>query len=457
MEILVVGAGKVGTAVTKQLVSEGHNITIMDVKPSLLETSKLTYDVSTIVGNGGSMTSLADAEVENKELLIAVTNSDEVNLLACFTAKNINPNINCIARIRNPEYVDQAYWMREQYGLALVINPEKQAAHEIMQLLKLPGSLQRETFAKAHIEMVELKVEPGSRIDGVRLMDMEKIVKTKVLVCAVESGDTLTMPDGNYIIKGGDRIYVTANSSVQIHALLMSLGIIKKEIKNVLITGGGRIAYYLADALNNAKIHTHIIEIDRSKCENLAEKLPTSVIVNGDASSVEVLDRETLNVYDAVVSLTGTDESNIITSMYANMVGVPLTITKVGRGANVTIADALPIGPVVCPKDLCTDHIVSYVRAMMKTSGSELSVHTIARGKAEILEFEIDERTKYTDVALKDIKTRSDVLIVSITHNRVSEIASGSSKYEVGDTVVVVTDANNAFASINDIFVNGVN
>lgn len=398
------------------------------------------------------MATLQDAGIQNNDLLIAVTSRDEVNMLACITAKNINPKINCIARIRDPEYVAQAYKMSEEFGLSLVINPEKQAAVEISQLLKLPGTLSREFFAKARMEMIEIKIEEYSKLVGVKLQDLQKIVHTKVLVCAVERDGKAIMPDGSFVLRVNDKISVAAQSE-SLHSLLYSVGIIKKPIKHVLLAGGSRLAYYLAQELLKSHMTVNIIEIDENTCNELAELLPEATIVKGDASSQAVLDAEDLSDYDAVVSCTGIDELNVIISMYAALCKVPLTITKLGRGGNTRMLDALPMGPIVCPKNLCTSHIVRYVRAMMQSSGSAaLSVHQIANGNAEVLEFMVDENTKHIGESLKDISIKKNILIASITSKGVSSVADGQQKFHVGDTVVVVVARENPILNLNDIF-----
>lgn len=452
MKITIVGAGKVGTTITAQLSKEGHDITLIDTKSDVLENAQGVYDIISVAGNGASMATLQDAGIQNNDLLIAVTSRDEVNMLACITAKNINPKINCIARIRDPEYVAQAYKMSKEFGLSLVINPEKQAAVEISQLLKLPGTLSREFFAKARMEMIEIKIEEYSKLVGVKLQDLQKIVHTKVLVCAVERDGKAIMPDGSFVLRVNDKISVAAQSE-SLHSLLYSVGIIKKPIKHVLLAGGSRLAYYLAQELLKSHMTVNIIEIDENACNELAELLPEATIVKGDASSQAVLDAEDLSDYDAVVSCTGIDELNVIISMYAALCKVPLTITKLGRGGNTRMLDALPMGPIVCPKNLCTSHIVRYVRAMMQSSGSAaLSVHQIANGNAEVLEFMVDENTKHIGESLKDISIKKNILIASITSKGVSSVADGQQKFHVGDTVVVVVARENPILNLNDIF-----
>lgn len=452
MKLLIVGAGKVGHAITAQLSKEGHDLTLIDKRSEVLEEVQGTYDINTVPGNGASMAVLHDGNVESSDVLIAVSNADEVNLLACITARTMNPRICCIARIRDPEYVDQAYQMAKTFNLALVINPEKQAAVEIAHLLKLPGTLHRDTFAKARIEIIELRVDAGSRLVNRRLSDLEKIVHSQVLVCAVERDGNVIMPDGSFVLKEGDKFSVTAYPD-QLHAMLAYLGIVKKDVRHVMIAGGGRISYYLAQQLEKMHMTATIIERDRARCDLLAELLPHATIVCGDASSQSLLDAEDMDRYDAVVSMTGLDEMNIVISMYAALRKVPLTITKLGRGENISVLQNLPIGPLVCPKELCTMHIVRYIRAMEKSSGSAaVSVHKIADGGAEALEMVVDENTKHIGVALKDMPIRKNILIVSIRHGSRVTIANGMSAFHPGDTVVLVAAQDHVIKVLNDIF-----
>ena len=260
------------------------------------------------------------------------------------------------------------------------------------------------------------------------------------------------MPDGSFVLRVNDKLSVAAQSE-SLHSLLYSVGIIKKPIKHVLLAGGSKLAYYLAQELLKSHMTVNIIEIDENACNELAELLPEATIVKGDASSQAVLDAEDLADYDAVVSCTGIDELNVIISMYAALCKVPLTITKLGRGGNTRMLDALPMGPIVCPKNLCTSHIVRYVRAMMQSSGSAaLSVHQIANGNAEVLEFMVDENTKHIGESLKDISIKKNILIASITSKGVSSVADGQQKFHVGDTVVVVVARENPILNLNDIF-----
>lgn len=451
MRILIAGAGKVGRALTEELSSEGHDITLVDKNSRVLEDALGKYDVITLEGNSASKRVLEEAGVRKMDLFIAATNADEVNLLSCITAHALNPAIHAIARIRDPEYVDQAYEMRDMFSLSLAINPERQAAQEIARLLKYPGFLKRETFAKARVEVVELKVRPNSRMINVPLMKLSSIVGTQVLVCAVIRENQTIMPDGTFVIHEGDRLFVTGEPQA-LHEMLTRTGVINMPVRNALITGGGRISYYLAEELIKSGIHPTILDNNEEKCIELAKKLPNATIVLGDASSHSVLESEELGGYNAVVSLTGMDELNIVTSMYAHLYHVPQIVTKLGRGESSELLDSLPIGSIVCPKELCTMHIVRYVRAMQAKKGAALTVHRIADNHAEAIEFEVDSETKHIGEPFKDIHFKKNLLIVSVGRGTKTQIPNGNSSFSKGDTVVVIATNNTVLLQLNDIF-----
>ena len=451
MKILIAGAGKVGKALTKELSGEGHDITLVDLRSDVLEDALEKYDVITYEGNSASKTSLVEAGIEDMDVFIAATNADEVNLLSCVTAKALNENVHCIARIRDPEYVEQAYSMRDTFHLSLVINPERQAAMEIARILKYPGFLKRETFAKAHVEIVELKLNEKSRLCDVQLSNLQDVTRAQVLICTVLRDGNAIMPGGDFVLKKGDRVFVTGDPE-ELHKLLQNIGIIETPVRHVLLGGGSRIAYYLAQELQKSGITASIIESDQKKCVELSKLLPECTIVHGDISDHSVLDSEDIGKYDAFVSLTGLDEVNIVASAYADLMGVRQIVTKIGRGSNSRLLDSLPIGSVISPKDLCTMHIVRYVRAIQQGEGAALTIHKIADGQAEAIEFTVDEETKHVGEPLRDVKIRKNILLNSIGHGVHTEIPNGDSSFNVGDTVVVVTDADTDVRELNDIF-----
>ena len=451
MKIIIAGDGKVGATLTKQFCSEGHDVTVIDASVETLEASEERYDVISIHGNCASMSVLSQAGVKEAQLLVAATNHDEINLLCCTTAHSMNPNLHTIARIRNPEYNEQAYKMRDVFGLSMVINPENQAAMEIHRLLKYPGFLRRDTFAKGRMEIVELRVDKGSKLCNVKLMDLRSIIKCRVLVCAVLRNGSSIAPKGDFTLLEGDRIFVTALSE-NLTTLLSSLGILSRRASRVLICGGDTVGYYLARRLTKEGIHVKIVDSSLERCQELSALLPNAEIIHGDPGDQDTLDSEGLARCDAFVSCGSTDELNMITSLYASSQGVPQVITQLSRVDNRSIIDSLNLGSVICPKDLCSNNIARYVRAIVNHTGAALSVHTIADGHAEALEFRVDEHTRHCGQPLKEIKLKPNILLVSITHNADPEIVSGDSAFVPGDIVVVVNSGRDILYQMNDIF-----
>ncbi|MBE6924538.1 MAG: Trk system potassium transporter TrkA [Ruminococcaceae bacterium] len=451
MNIIIAGDGRVGSTLTRQLSTEGCDLTLIDNDRTVLESSIGRYDVMSIHGNCASMSVLQQAGVNDTDLLIAATSADEVNLLCCTTAHGINPKIHTIARIRNPEYTEQIYAMRDIFGLSMAINPEKQAATEIERLLNYPGFLRRDIFAQGRTEIVELRIDANSKLCNVPLIEMASIVKCRVLVCAVLRRGTALVPRGDFVLQENDRIFVTAPSE-NLTTLLNNLGIITRRVRSVLLCGGGRVAHYLAASLEKTGIKVRIIESDRSRCEELCALLPKASIVHGDCGDLELLEGEGLSKCDALVTLTGSDELNMIISLYATNREVPQVITKLADIGSRTVLDTLNIGSVICPKELICNHIVRYVRAMQNQTGAALSVHAIADGQVEALEFMVDENTLHCGVPLRNLKTRPNVLIASIGHGSRTEIPNGNSSFQLSDTLVVVTSGRGVLKQINDIF-----
>ena len=450
MNIIVAGAGKTGLTLARQMVAEGHNITLIDTDNRVLETAVERYDAMAVCGNCASKAVLLQAGVEEADLVIAATNADEVNLLCCMTAHGISSRLHTIARIRSPQYAEQVMTMPEVFPLSLTVNPEKRAAMEIERLLKFPGFLRRDTFAKGRVEIVELRIGADSKLCNVPLSGMSGIIKCRVLVCAVLRGGTAVAPSGNFVLQAGDRIFVTAPTA-DLATLLGNLGIITRRVRKVLICGGGRVSYYLAKLLEDDRIEVKLLDKDYDRCVELATLLPDTTVVHGDCSSQRTLDDQGIHTVDALCSLTGMDETNMLISMYANSREVPQVITKLSRGEN-NIAATLSLGSVICPKELCSNDIVRYVRAMQNQTGAAISVHSIADGQAEAVEFLVDGTTKNCDTPLKKLKLKNNVLIASITHGADTQIPNGDSMFTEGDTVVVVTSGRGVLKQINDIF-----
>ena len=451
MDIIIAGDGKVGSTLARQLSAEGHDVTLIDSDLHVLNTSVERYDLMGVHGNCASKSVLLRAGVMEAELLIAATSADEINLLCCTTAHGLNPKLHTIARIRNPEYTDQIHEMRNVFALSLTVNPEKQAAQEIERLLKYPGFLRRDIFAKARAEIVELRIDNKSKLRDVSLMEMNAIVKCKVLVCAVLRDGKAVAPKGNFILREGDRIFVTAPTN-NLATLLKNLGIVTRRVRNVILCGGGRVSYYLASLLEKDGMNVQIIESNRERCAELATLLPDTTIIHGDGTDQDLLNSQGLSQCDALVTLTGVDELNMIVSLYGMKQNVPLVITKLSRMDNRSIVDSLSLGSVVCPKELCCNSIVRYVRAMQKQTGAALSLRTIADGQAEAIEFLVDKHTHNCGVPLKQLKLKSDVLVAMINRGAYTEIPNGDSYFRAGDSVVVVTSGQGTLQDLNDIF-----
>ncbi len=451
MNIIIAGGGKVGLSLAQKLAAEGHSLTLIDRDQSVLRAAVEQLDAIGVSGNCASREILLRGGVKEADLLIATASADEVNLLCCMTAHGINPNLHTIARIRTPEYTQQVMTMRETFPLSLTVNPEHRAATEIQRLLRYPGFLRRDTFAKGRAEIVELRIDSRSKLCNVALSQMSDVVKCRVLVCAVLRAGSAVAPSGNFVLQEGDRIFVTAPTS-DLELMLKNLGVITRKVRKVLLCGGGRVSYYLADMLESSKIGVKILEKDPKRCRDLAETLSQSQVICGDCSDYAFLEEQGVQDYDALVSLTGMDESNMIISLYAASQGVPQVITKIGRSENGSIADHIALGSTICPTELCCNIIVRYVRAMQNQTGAAVSIHSIADGQAEAVEFLVDEKTRNCGVPLKQMKLRPNVLIVNITRGTDTQIPGGDSFFQPGDTIVVVTSAQGALQQINDIF-----
>lgn len=452
MKILIAGDGKVGAWLTRQLANEGHDITLIDSDAAILETTIAQYDVMSIVGNCASMETLRQADVAHADLLIAATGSDETNLLCCMTAHGMNERLHTIARIRTPEYSETVHSMRDLFALSLTVNPERKTAAEIDRLLKYPGFLRRERFANGVVELVEIRLTGGAKkLDGTPLYQMERVMGCKVLVCAVVRNGETIIPGGDFTLQANDRIYVTA-APQNLTRMLRHLDMIPRRARSVLIVGGGRISLYLAQMLLREKMSVKIIERDAALCERLAELLPEASIVQGDASVHATLVREGLETCDALVLATGMDELNLVLAMYGTAVPVPQVITKLSRIENLRLLDHLSNGTVVSPQELSCETIVRYVRAMQNQIGAAVTVHGIADGGAEALEFIVDEHTPNRDVPLRDLKIKKGVLLASLTRGAKLIFPNGDTSFRLGDRLVVVAAESSGIETLQDIF-----
>lgn len=451
MRIIIAGCGKIGMTLANQLTKEGHDLTIIDQRLSVLEIAQERFDAMTLTGNCAYRTTLLDAGIADADLLIAVTGADETNLLACMTAHGLNKKLHTIARVRDPEYSEQVMAMQDVFPLSLTVNPERRTAQEIERILKYPGFLRRDTFAKGRAEIVELRVDEDSKLSGMALAELNSKLNCQVLICCVLRSGSAIIPKGNFVLQEGDRIFVTAPKN-QLARLLKKLDIITRRVRTALLCGGGRISLYLADFLEDSGIDVTILESNPQRCRELSELLPNVSVICGNCTNKATLEAQGIREYDALVTLTGNDETNMVISLYADSCGVPQIITKLSHSENTTIADAMNLGSMISTRELCANNIVRYVRAMENQTGAAISVHAIADGQAEAVEFLVDETTKNRNIPLKEMKLRSNVLLTSITRGSRTQIPGGDSFIEIGDTVVVVTGERGALQQLNDIF-----
>lgn len=450
MRIVIIGDGKVGHALTEMLSAEGHDIVIVDRDPKVVEVAVNSFDVLGISGNGASYNVQMEAQVNRADLLIAATSSDELNILSCMVGKKIGAK-NTIARVRNPEYSEQLIFLKEELGLSLVINPEMETASEISRVLRFPSALKIESFARGRVDLVEIRIAPGSPVSGKSLQEIGKSYGTKILVCVVQRGKDVYIPNGSFVLREGDHITLTGDPG-EITEFFKRIGIYKEKSRSALIIGGGKTGYYLAKRLAQSGMRVKIIEKDEERCIMLSEMLSRVEVVQGDGSEHELLNEEGLADYDACVALTDIDEENIIISMYAESLRVPKVVPKINRPSLIKMLGDVGIESAVSPKFVTANRIVSYVRAMQNSFESN-SVETLCKivdQKVEALEFRVTEDTTFTGVSLNDLQLKPHLLIACIVRKGRAIIPGGSDSMQPGDSVIVVT-ADQFLQNLDDI------
>lgn len=439
VKIIIVGCGKVGTTLVRELAAENHSIVVIDTDAEKLEEIGNMLDVMCVEGQGESVSVLRDAEVESCDLLIAMTKSDEINLLSCLLAKKLGAK-NTIARVRNPIYADGINLIKDDLGLSLAINPELAAANEISRLLRFPTAIQVETFAKGRVEIMKYAIPEGSILHELRIHQLRTNLKTTVFICAVERGNEVFVPTGDFILRAGDVISFVAPIKVA-NDFFSKVGAVASRIKNVVILGGGRITYYLTKKLLESGIKVKIIEIDLNRCEELSELLPEAMIIHGDGTNNHLLHEEHIENADAVLSLTGVDEQNVLMSIYASQqVPNAKVITKIKHFDFDDVLKGMPIGSIVYPKHITADRILQYVRVMQNSweAGME-SLHRIVDDRVEALEFRIRQNSLILDVPFADLDIRKGTLVACITRDGKTFTPTGKDSIQMGDTVIVVT------------------
>lgn len=450
MNIVIVGDGKVGATLVEYLSLENHNIVVIDRDQKVVEQMVNSFDVMGICGNGASYDIQVEAGVNNADVFIAATSSDELNILSCLVAKRLGAE-HTIARVRNPEYLKQLPFFKDSLGLSMVINPELDAANEIARVLRFPNAINMESFYRGRVDLAELKIEEGNPLCDMKLMDIFNTFKFRVLICAVQRKNEVIIPRGDFVLKKGDKIHITAPRGVLVK-FMKKLGIYKHSTKNIMIIGGGKMGYYLARQLSETGgYNVKIIEIDPDRCEQLCETLPNVDIINGDGTDKAILMEQGLKNQDAFVALTRIDEENIISAMYASSLGIRKTVAKVNR-VSYDVLESIGVDSAFSSKAIAANRIVGYVRAL-KNSG-ESSVQTLYKlvgNQIEALEFKITSDFKGIGVPLKDLELSKDTLIASIIRNHQVLFPSGNDTIELEDSVIVVSKSQQ-FRSINEIF-----
>ena len=439
MDIVIIGDGKVGHKLAMQLSGEKYNVTLIDKSERKLRDAVNEMDVSCVVGDGASADIQRQADVPGADLVIACASTDEMNLFCCLLARKLGAR-QTIARVRNPIYHNQIDLLKEDLKLSMAVNPERALAGEISRVLIFPSAAKLETFVKGRVELVEVTYPSHSSIEGLSLSELYKKHQIKMLVCAVQRDGEVYIPDGNFVPKSGDKINITASHPEIEKFLKLTKGIISKA-KNVMICGGGRVAYYLGSQLLELGMQVKIIEVDEKRCMELCDLLPKATIIHGNATDHELLEEEGISKADAFVTLTGMDEENIIMSMYAKSRHVPKIVTKVNDEGLQSMMDQLGMESVVSAKNVTANVITSYVRAMRNSMGSANveTVYKLIGGKIEALEFRIREKTRYTGIPLKNLKLKSNHLVACIVRNRRTIIPGGNDTLEVGDNVIVIS------------------
>ena len=451
MNIVIMGCGKIGADILANMVMEGHDVTVIDQDATVLNDITNVYDVMTMCGNGTDYDTLMEAGVAEAELYMAMTLNDELNFMSCFLARKMGAK-HTVARISNPEYRGRGLaFIKQQANISMFINPDQITAAEIFNTLKLPNGIRSEYFSKRNFEMIEMQVKEYSPLIGHKLYEIRNKIKAKFLVCVVRRGDQVFIPDGNFELKKGDMINLTASPS-EVDKLLKACGYLEKGSRDVMILGGSGPAYYLGKMLAEVHSSVKIIERDRQRCRELCEAIPQAVVINGDGAKQEILLEEGLASADAFVSLTGIDEENILMSIFAASQNVPKAMTKVDRNEFKVMAEKLGLENIVNPKELISNNMVRYARALENSMGSNVeTLYKLMDGAAEALEFNVKPSFKKVQIPLKYLDLKPNILIGGIVRGRRTIIPGGDDVIQVGDRVVVIATDQRLY-DLSDIF-----
>ena len=449
MHIIIVGCGKVGRTLADQLQEEDTDLTLIDTDPDVINDLTEDIDAMGIVGNGASINTLMEAGVKTADIMIAVTASDELNLLCCLIAQKTG-HCQTIARVRNPIYSKEISFIKERLGLSMIINPELATAREISRLLRFPAAIKIDPFSRGRVELLKFKVLPEFGLDGMSISQITDKYRCDILFCAIESKTTLSIPGGDHLVHNGDfvSIIATPKNTAQ---FFKKIGLKTHQVKNTLIIGGGTISYYLAKTLSDLKINVKIIDKNKDRCEELSEMLPDATIICGDGTDRSLLLEEGLSTVESFVTLTNMDEENIFLSLSAKNLTQAKLIAKVNRLPYKDVIDDLDIGSVIYPKYITSDSILRYVRAMQNTIGSNVeTLYHILDNQAEALEFSICENCPAAGIPLAELPLKKNLLVGCINRHGSIRIPRGSDTIQPGDTVIIVT-TNKGLRDISDI------
>lgn len=449
LNIIIVGCGKVGMTLIERLSREGHDITIIDRNASRVQEMSSLYDIMGLVGNGASYSVQMEAGIETADLIIAVTDSDELNLLCCTVAKQVG-DCAAIARVRTPDYSKEASYLREKLGLTMIINPELEASLETARILFLPTALEVNSFAHGQAEIVKFKIPKDNMLAGMSVATLGGTITNEILICAIERKGEVYIPGGNFQMEEGDIISFVAPRRY-IRSFLQKIGFKTKQVKNTMIIGGGKASYYLAKQLLAMGIDVKIIEQKKERCEELSMLLPKAIIINGDGTDQELLSEEGIEYVESFIPLTGIDEENIMLTLHARQISQAKIVTKINRSTFKNVISGLDLGSVIYPRYITSEAIIAYVRAKKNSMNSNIeTLYHMFDNRAEAIEFRVDEPSQVTGIPLKDLQLKKDLLVSFIYRNGSVRIPSGQDTIEVGDTVMVVT-THTGFDDIQDI------
>ena len=450
MKVVVIGTGKVGRTIVEHTTQEGHEVVIVDKNAKLIEGIIDELNVIGVVGNGASYDILKEAGVGKADLVIAATSSDETNILSCLISQKIGAKAT-VARVRSYEYDNQFKIIRDGLGITMPINPEKETANEITKILAFPEAIRVDSFAKGNVDLVELFIPEGSPLIGQALLSIYQTYQIKVLVCAVIRGDEVIIPTGSFTFEAKDKIYITANSRHTLKTFLIKSGIVQSKLKSVMIIGGGKISAFLGKELIKNKFEVKIIEEDRERCRELSTLLPNATVICGDGTDERVLEEEGINNTDAIVCLTGSDEENMIVSMFASQKDIKKVITKINKPSLVGLIEKVSLASVVSTREVTSSKILSYIRSVNNKRGSNvITLHKLLNNKVEALEFLAKANKHLLDIPLRDLKLKKNILIAAIIRDNEVIIPSGNDFITLNDKVIVVT-TNQFLEDLNEI------